>query len=67
MDKIRLVAPEGVTSASFDGQQFDAIDGVVEVPAAAALQLYGFGFGNAPDAPPSKGKAKPAPAPDALS
>ena len=55
MDTIKLVAPEGVTSASFEGQQYDvAEDGTVTVPAEAALQLYGFGFGNAPASEPSK-------------
>ena len=52
MSKIRLVAPEGVTSASWGGQEYPVDDnGVCEVPSDAALTLYGFGFGNAPAAP----------------
>lgn len=50
--KIKLVPPEGVTSASWDGQEYKVDkDGICEVPAEAALTLYGFGFGNAPAAP----------------
>lgn len=66
MNKIKLTVPQGVTSASFEGEQYDAVDGFVEVPAAAALQLYGFGFGNAPAeaAPQPKGKAASKPASD---
>lgn len=49
MDKIKLVGPEGTTSASVDGVQYDiGKDGAFEVDPAHALQLYGFGFGNAP-------------------
>lgn len=52
MDKIKLVPPEGVTSASFGGVEYPVDkDGVCEVPTEAALTLYGFGFGNAPAAP----------------
>lgn len=52
MDKIKLVPPEGVTSASFGGVEYPVDkDGICEVPAEAALTLYGFGFGNAPAAP----------------
>lgn len=52
MSKIRLVAPEGVTSASWAGEEYKVDEnGVCEVPAEAALTLYGFGFGNAPAAP----------------
>lgn len=51
MDTIKLIAPEGSTSASVDGVQHDvAEDGTVTVPASHALQLYGFGFVNAPAA-----------------
>jgi hypothetical protein len=49
MDKIKLIAPEGATSASVEGVQYDvAEDGAVMVDPAHALQLYGFGYGNAP-------------------
>jgi len=49
MDKIKLIAPEGVNSASVDGVQYDiGADGKFDVEAQHALQLYGFGFGNAP-------------------
>ena len=55
MNTIKLKAPDGVTSASVEGQQFDvAEDGTVDVPAELALQLYGFGFGNAPQTEPTK-------------
>lgn len=50
MSKIKLVPPEGVTCASFDGVEYPVDkDGCCTVPAEAALQLYQFGFGNAPD------------------
>lgn len=53
MDTIKLITPEGATSASVDGQQYDVgPDGSVTVPTAAALQFYSFGFGNAPAAVP---------------
>ena len=49
MSKIKLVPPEGVTCASFDGVEYPVDeDGTCSVPAEAALQLYQFGFGNAP-------------------
>ena len=52
MSKIKLVAPEGVTSASWNGEEYPVDDnGVCEVPSDAALTLYSFGFGNAPAAP----------------
>jgi len=55
MDTIKLKAPEGVTSASVDGHQFNVdTDGTIEAPASLALQLYGFGFGNVPPAEPTK-------------
>lgn len=66
MDTIKLKAPEGVTSASFNGQEFKVeADGTVTVPVDAALQLYSHNFANAPaDEPaaekPAKAKAKPA-------
>lgn len=71
MDKIKLVGPEGTTSASVDGVQYDiGADGKFEVEAHHALQLYGFGFGNAPaedpaaqEAPKGGKKAKAAEAP----
>jgi len=47
MSKIKLLAPEGLTSVSFEGREYPvAADRSVEVPAQAALSLYGFGFGN---------------------
>jgi hypothetical protein len=49
MDKIKLVPPEGVTSFSCNGEQFDADDkGHITVPAGYAIQAYAFGFGNVP-------------------
>lgn len=58
MEKIKLVAPEGVNSASVDGVQYDiGADGKFEVDAQHALQLYGFGFGNAPADEPSAPEA----------
>jgi hypothetical protein len=58
MDTIKLKAPEGVTAASFGGQEFKVgKDGIVTVPVDAALQLYSFGFGNAPsEEKPAKAK-----------
>lgn len=51
--KIKLIAPEGVTSASWDGAEYNVdADRICEVPAEAAMTLYGFGFGNAPAEPP---------------
>lgn len=48
-DKIKLLPPEGTTSASVDGVQYDVgDDGLFEVDAGHALQLYGFGFCAAP-------------------
>lgn len=59
--KIKLVPPEGVTSASFDGVEYPVDDdGICEVPATAALTLYGFGFGNAPAAPAEPAKPETA-------
>lgn len=59
MDKIKLVAPEGVTSASWAGQEYKvAKDGTCEVPAEAAMTMYGFGFGNAPAAPETAAEKK---------
>lgn len=50
MSKIKLVPPEGVTCASFDGVEYPVDkNGCCEVPAEAALQLYQFGFVNAPE------------------
>lgn len=50
MDKIKLVPPEGVTSFSCNGEQFDADDkGHITVPAGYAIQAYAFGFGNVPE------------------
>lgn len=62
-NKIRLVPPQDVTCASFDGVEYPVDqDGICTVPAEAALQLYQFGFGNAPDdktpEPDDKPKAK---------
>jgi hypothetical protein len=61
MSKIRLVAPEGVTSTSWAGEEYKVDEnGVCEVPSDAALTLYGFGFGNAPAKPetPAEKKAR---------
>ena len=61
MDMIKLTPPEGVTSVSFDGQQYDAdSNGHIEVPAAAALNFYAMGFGNAPAGEAAPAKAKKA-------
>lgn len=63
---VKLVAPAGVTSASFDGVEYKVDKkGYVEVPVAATLQLYSFGFGNAPAeaAPAAQGGKKDAPQP----
>lgn len=58
---IKLVAPEGTTSTSFEGVEYKADKkGHVEVPVAAALQLYSFGFGNVPAAEAPAAKAKEA-------
>jgi hypothetical protein len=57
----RLKAPEGVTSASFGGVQYDAdADGMIDVvpEAVEALVAHGFvGAPDAPDVPTKKGKA----------
>lgn len=59
MDKIKLVAPEGVTSASWNGAEYHVgANRVCEVPAEAAMTLYGFGFGNAPAAPETAAEKK---------
>lgn len=59
MSKIRLVAPEGVTSASWGGEEYKVDEnGVCEVPSDAALTLYGFGFGNAPAKPETAAEKK---------
>lgn len=55
----KLVPPEGVTSASWNGQEYKVDkDGICEVPAEAALTLYGFGFGNAPAKPETAAEKK---------
>jgi hypothetical protein len=49
MDTIKLYAPAECTAASWGGVEYKVgKDGSVEVPAEAALTLYGFGFGNGP-------------------
>jgi hypothetical protein len=62
MSTIKLVPPEGTTSASVGGVQYDADkNGHITVPAEHAIQLYSFGFGNAPEEPEKKpAKQKPA-------
>jgi hypothetical protein len=48
---VKLIAPEGVTSASSNGNSYEVgADGTVDVLAADALNLYALGFGNAPAA-----------------
>lgn len=62
-NKIILQAPEGTTSASFEGTEYRADKaGRIEVPAAAATHLAQFGFVNAPAeaAKPTKPAAKDA-------
>lgn len=50
MSKVKLKAPEGVTSASWEGVEYPVgKNGVVEVPSESLLTLYGFGFGNVPE------------------
>lgn len=59
MSKIKLVAPEGVTSASWKGAEYHVGEGgICEVPAEAAMTLYGFGFGNAPTKPETAAEKK---------
>ncbi|WP_018610247.1 hypothetical protein [Uliginosibacterium gangwonense] len=59
METIKLMAPDGVTAASFGGQEYlvDA-EGVVTVPVEAALTLYGFGYGNAPEDKPVRSRSR---------
>lgn len=55
----KLVPPKGVTSASWNGQEYPVDkDGICEVPAEAALTLYSFGFGNAPYKPETAAEKK---------
>lgn len=50
MSKVKLKAPEGVTSASWEGVEYPVgKNGVVEVPSESLLTLYGFSFGNVPE------------------
>lgn len=41
---VRLVAPKGVTSCSWDGEEYPVEKGKVEVPVAAAAALADHGF-----------------------
>ena len=39
-----MTAPEGATSCSHDGQEFDVVDGMVEVPVEAVADLLSHGY-----------------------
>lgn len=39
-----LVAPEGCTGCSHDGVSYEVVDGMVEVPAEAVMDLVSHGF-----------------------
>ena len=44
MEKEVLIAPAGSSGCSYDGQEYPAKDGIVEVPPAAVVVLLGHGF-----------------------
>lgn len=61
MSKTVKIKHPSITSFSHDGEQYDAVKGVFDVPAeAAAFAVEFFGF----EAAPAKGE-KQAPAPEA--
>jgi len=66
METIKLLAPDGVTAASFGGQEYPVdADGIVTVPVEASLTLYGFGYGNAPEDKPVRARSRKSAAVDA--
>ncbi|MBU3640010.1 hypothetical protein [Polynucleobacter sp. AP-RePozz3-80-G7] len=40
----KLIAPEGHTSVTFEGESFEVVDGIVEVPAQAVAVLFSHGY-----------------------
>lgn len=40
----KLIAPEGSTSVTFDGESFEVVDGIVEVPGQAVAELLSHGY-----------------------
>lgn len=42
--RLKLEAPEGVASAVVDGEQYEVVDGLVDVPASAVSHLARLGF-----------------------
>lgn len=40
----KMKAPEGCTSCSYDGEVFDVVDGVADVPEEAVAHLFSHGF-----------------------
>lgn len=51
MYAVKLKAPEGHTSASALGLQFDVVDGMVSVPLQAAAALQELGYEAVPEEP----------------
>jgi hypothetical protein len=52
MQLIKLIAPEGATSLSFESTEYEVVDGAVEVPAAAVEELIGaHGYAHPESAP----------------
>jgi len=52
----KLIAPEGMTSITFQEESFEVVDGMVEVPAEAVAELASHGF--KPWFPKRKGGSK---------
>lgn len=40
----KLIAPEGHTSVTFEGESFEVVGGIVEVPAQAVAELSSHGY-----------------------
>ena len=44
MDKLVMTVPEGMTSISWQGQEYESFEGVVHVPTEAAADLVAHGL-----------------------
>lgn len=47
MEKVLLTAPEGATTISCNGESYEVMDGMVEVPREDVHYFYAVGCGNA--------------------
>lgn len=51
---VKLKAPEGSTGCSHNGNEYEVVDGIVEVPEEAVADLLPHGYTVAPAAPAKK-------------